>query len=65
MKLRTHLVFLIAATVIALSACTSGDDAAVVNGSVITDDDVTGIRTTPTGAVVAGDGFRSDLSTLI
>jgi hypothetical protein len=60
-----HIALLAAAAALVVSACASANDAAVVNGSVITDDDVTGIRTTPTGVVVGGDGFRSDLSTLI
>lgn len=65
MKHRMHIALLATAAALVVSACASANDAAVVNGSVITDDDVTAIRTTPTGVVVGGDGFRSDLSTLI
>jgi hypothetical protein len=65
MKHRIHIAALVAAAALVVSACATANDAAVVNGSAITDDDVTGIRTTPTGVVVGGDGFRSDLSTLI
>jgi parvulin-like peptidyl-prolyl isomerase len=65
MKHRIHLALLVVGAALVVSACATASDAAIVNGTVITDDDVTGIRTTPTGAVVAGDGFRSDLSTLI
>ena len=56
---------LLATVAIVASACSSATDAATVNGTPIPDATVTGLRTAEAESVVAGEGFRNDLTTLI
>jgi peptidyl-prolyl cis-trans isomerase C len=61
--LRTSLLLAIIA--LAASSCSTATDAATVNGNPITDATVLGLRTTEVDAVIRGEGFRNDLTTLI
>lgn len=65
MKRRHSLLFSLAAGAVLLSACSGATTAAVVNGTEIPDDAVTGLRTRPVEASVDGEAFRDDLTTLI
>jgi hypothetical protein len=65
MNHRVRITVLVAALAVAASACASASVAAEVNGTPITDDEVTGVRSKDAGAVLAGEEFRNDLTTLI
>jgi len=65
MKHRYVIYGLIAAVALIASACSNSDVAATVNGTAITDEDVTELRSAPVGDTVSGEQFRSDLTTLI
>jgi PPIC-type PPIASE domain len=60
-----RILLLVIVAAVGIAACSSATVAADVNGAVITDADVTGIRTAEVGAVIPGEGFRDDLTTLI
>lgn len=62
---RLRIAVLVATVAVLGSACANSSVAADVNGTLITDDEVLGVRSGDPGAVVAGDQFRNDLTTLI
>jgi hypothetical protein len=62
---RFRIALLVASLAVLAASCANSSVAAEVNGTPITDADVLGVRSGDVGAVIAGDRFRSDLTTLI
>ena len=65
MKRRWFGLMLLGVAAVAVSACSSGDVAATVNDTDITNEEVVALRSDPVTDVIEGDPFRSDLTILI